>query len=160
MTARWGPGIRTLLLRLAALYWAGQMFWLSSDSFHSSNSRAIIAKLARMLGLDLSGETLWALNTIARKSAHVVEYAVFSILLYFSFRGRDQLVWDPRAARLSLLAACSYAMLDEFRQGFSAYRGASAFDFGLDCLGAAVGISIIFAGFQAYREAALARQSG
>lgn len=160
MTAREGPGIRVVLLRLAALYWASQIYWLSSDSFHSSNSRAILAKLTRMLGLDLSGATLWVLNTIARKSAHVVEYAVFSILLYFAFLGRDWPAWDQRAARMSLMAACAYALLDELRQGLSIYRGSSPFDFALDCLGAAMGIWMIFAGFRAYREAALARQSG
>mgnify|MGYP005848588623 CR=1 FL=1 len=160
MTTPSQPGIRVVLLRLAAFYWASQIFWLSSDSFHSSNSRVIIAKLARMLGLDLSSETLWVLNTIARKSAHVVEYAVFSILLYFSFRGLDWPSWDQRAARMSLMAACAYAMLDEFRQGFSLYRGSSPFDFALDCFGATLGIAMIYAGCRAYREAALARHSG
>lgn len=147
-------------MRLAALYWAGQMLLLSSDSFRSSNSRAIIAKLTRMLGLDLSSETLWLLNTIARKSAHVAEYAAFCILLYFSLRGGGRSGWDLRAARLSLMAAWAFALLDEVLQGFSAYRGASVVDFGLDCFGAAIGMSLIFAGFRVYREAALARQSG
>lgn len=151
MTVMNGPGVRVVLLRLGALYWAGQMFWLSSDSFRSSNSRAIIAKLARMLGLDLSSETLWALNTIARKSAHVAEYAVFSILLYFSFLGGQGRGWDQRAARLSLFAACTFALMDEFQQGFSMYRGSSPLDFALDGLGAAFGISILFAGFRASR---------
>lgn len=160
MTVRLGPRVRVVLLRLAALYWAGQMFWLSSDSFRSSNSREIIAKLTRMLGLDLSSETLLMLNTIARKSAHVTEYSIFSILLYFSFLGGDRPAWDQRAARLSLLAACAFALLDEFRQGFSLYRGSSPFDFALDCLGAVIGISMIFAGFRAYREAVLARRAG
>lgn len=43
MTARRGPGFRVALLRLAAVEWAGQLFWFSSDSFRSSNSRANIA---------------------------------------------------------------------------------------------------------------------
>lgn len=159
MMTRRGLGIRVVLVRLAALYWAGQMFWLSSDSFRSTNSRAIIAKLTRMLGLDLSSETLWLLNTIARKSAHVTEYAVFCVLLYFSFLGGERSGWDLRAARMSLVAAWACALLDEVFQGFSAYRGASAHDFGLDCLGAAIGMSLIFASFRVYRKTALARQS-
>jgi VanZ family protein len=159
MTARRVPAFRVLLLRLVALYWAGQTFWLSSDSFRSSNSRAIIAELTRMLGLDLSSETLWLLNTIARKSAHVAEYAVFSILLYFAFRGGGRPVWDQRAARISLMAACAFALLDELHQGFSIHRGSSPVDFALDCLGAAMGISLVYGGFRALRATALARQT-
>lgn len=159
MAMRRELGLRPMLLRLAVLYWAGQMLWLSSDSFRSSNSRAIIAKLTRMLGLDLSSETLWLLNTIARKSAHVAEYAVFSILLYFSFLGGGRSRWDLRAARMSLMTAWVFALLDEVLQGFSVYRGASVVDFGLDCFGAAIGVSLVFAGFRVYREDALARES-
>lgn len=159
MTARGGLGIRVVLVRLAALYWAGQMLWLSSDSFRSSNSRAIIAKLTRMLGLDLSSETLWLLNTIARKSAHVAEYAAFSFLLYFSFLDAGRSRWDLRAARMSLMGAWALALLDEVLQGFSVYRGASVVDFGLDCFGAAIGVSLVFAGFRVHQEAALARES-
>lgn len=159
MKTRRGLSIRVVLVRLAALYWAGQMLWLSSDSFRSSNSRAIIAKLTRMLGLDLSSETLWFLNTIARKSAHVAEYAVFSVLLYFSLPRGARSGWDLRAARMSLLAAWAFALADEVLQGFSAYRGASSFDFGLDCLGAAIGMSLVFAGFRVQRKAALAGQT-
>lgn len=148
MTLRRRPWLEVLLLRLATLYWAGQMFWLSSDSFQTSNSRALIEELTRALGLDLPSETLWAINTITRKSAHVAEYAIFSTLLYFSFLGRDRWTWDQRVARLSLLAACAYAMLDELHQGFSLYRGSSPFDFALDCFGAALGLSMVFACFR------------
>lgn len=81
----------------------------------------------------------------------MTECAIFSILLYFSFLVGDQGTWAHRAARLSLLAACTFPLLDEFHQSFSMYRGSSPLDLGLDRLGAAVGISMIFSGLRAYR---------
>lgn len=72
---------------------------------------------------------------IERKGAHVVEYAVLTVLLFRYFR----LVFDRESFRRVLLLSCvlalAYATTDELHQFFVSYRGARLSDVAIDGAG-------------------------
>jgi len=92
--------------------WAALIFGLSS-----------IPSLSTGLGL-------W--DTILRKGAHVVEYAILGALLLRAF-GREL----P-----SFLAGIAYAASDELHQHFVRGRHASPVDVAIDACGVALGILV------------------
>jgi VanZ family protein len=105
-------GVLTLWAPVVA--WAAVIFALSS-----------IPSLSTGLGL-------W--DTVLRKGAHTVEYAVFGGLLLRAL--------GTRARLPALLAGIAYATSDELHQHFVRGRHASPVDVGIDTLGLALGIVI------------------
>ena len=106
---------RRSVLRLWApvVAWAAVIFALSS-----------IPSLSTGLGV-------W--DTVLRKGAHTVEYAVFGALLLRAF--------DARLP--ALLAGIAYAATDELHQHFVRGRHASPVDVGIDTLGLLLGIYVL-----------------
>lgn len=85
---------------------------------------------------------LW--YVLERKSAHVFEYAVLSMLAY-----RFLIALYPREAfsRIAVLVAAfglSYGALDEFHQSFVFGRGARLSDVAIDGLGVLLALTFIF----------------
>ena len=79
-----------------------------------------------------------------RKAAHTTEYAIFCAFLYSSFSPDATFVWRPRVALASLSIAAGYSLTDEFHQLFSPGRTSSIVDSGIDTLGAAMPILLIY----------------
>ena len=103
---------RLLTVWLPVLVWAAVIFAFSS-----------IPNLSTGLGT-------W--DTILRKGAHVIEYAVLGGLLYRAL-GRET---------LALAAGIAYAATDELHQHFVRGRHASPVDVAIDAVGVAVGMLI------------------
>ncbi len=103
---------RLLTVWLPVLVWAAVIFAFSS-----------IPSLSTGLGT-------W--DTILRKSAHVIEYAVLGGLLYRAL-GRET---------LALAAGIAYAATDELHQHFVRGRHASPVDVAIDAVGVAVGMLV------------------
>jgi VanZ family protein len=101
---------RGLRLWAPVVAWAAVIFALSS-----------IPSLSTGLGL-------W--DTVLRKGAHTVEYAVLGALLLRALA-------DPPAA---LVAGVAYATSDEIHQHFVHGRHASPVDVGIDTIGLLLGI--------------------
>ncbi len=135
--------LRRILALLLTLAWAAQIFWLSTASFTGDHTESMLVVLLSQFNLHVSSEILEMLNLILRKSAHVVEYAILSILLYFVFLGRDRFFWRARYAYWCIAWASAYALTDEFHQLFIRGRGASLIDCCIDGAGAAVGMVVI-----------------
>ena len=93
--------------------WAGVIFALSS-----------IPELGTGLGV-------W--DTVLRKLAHTVEYAVFGGLLLRAVR----------SAPTALLLASAYAVTDEVHQTFVRGRHGSPVDWLIDTAGAALGVALL-----------------
>ena len=103
---------RLLTVWLPVVVWAVVIFTISS-----------IPSLSTGLGL-------W--DTVLRKGAHAVEYAVFGALLLRAL-----------GARLpALLAGVAYAATDELHQHFVRGRHASPVDVAIDAVGVAVGMLV------------------
>ncbi len=76
------------------------------------------------------------LHFVIRKSAHLVEYFVFGLLVLHAVRS-ERRGWQWRWGMIAIALAAGYAAVDEMHQAFEPTRGPSLSDVGLDTLGAA-----------------------
>jgi len=129
--------LRRLRPWVPALLWAVLISYASTDAFSSSHSSLIIIPALHWLFPSASAATLERIHFFIRKSAHVSEYFVFSLLLTRGVRGKDH-GWKLRWAIWALLIAACYSGLDEYHQSFVPSRTASPWDSLLDTTGAAV----------------------
>jgi VanZ family protein len=128
------------------------MFWLSTGTFSSDYTGALLAKLLEWLHVTLSPEAFSALHTLIRKCAHLTEYAIFAVLLYRSFGDSGRLRWRPRLATWSVAVAAGYSLTDEFHQGFVPGRGPSLLDCGIDTTGAAIAMLLLYTACAAFEK--------
>jgi VanZ family protein len=110
---------------LPPLGWMAVIFFMSSDHLSFPELRRT-----------------WT-GFLAAKAAHLLEYALLSLLWYRAISGK-LITWHPRAALLGFVAGSSYAVLDEVHQSFTTYRGATMKDVLLDASGAALAILAIW----------------
>jgi VanZ family protein len=90
---------------------------------------ALIFALSSIPGLS-TGLEVW--DTILRKCAHTLEYAVLGALLL-----RTRISWPA-----ALAFGIAYAASDEVHQRFVRGRHASPVDVGIDAIGLAIGILV------------------
>ncbi len=122
---RWGP----------AIAWAVVIWLFSTSGFSGFNTSRFIVPLLRWLLPRASEETLWFLHFLIRKTAHFVEYFVFSLLLLRGVRG-ERTGWKLAWSIAAVAMAAAYAALDELHQTFVPGRGGSPLDSLLDTFGA------------------------
>lgn len=110
---RWGP----------ALVWAGVIFTFSS------------------LPIPSASEIYWK-DFIVKKSAHIVEYAVLSALVYRALK--DAGFNKKRAGLYAVGFSVFYAFTDEFHQSFTPGRKPSMGDVLFDTIGASTALLTIW----------------
>ena len=91
----------------------------------------------------MSPNAIWTVLVIARKCAHITEYAVLALLLWRALRGTPTL--RPKTFILFgavLLGCVLFAASDEFHQTFVKSRTPSGRDVLLDVGGALLGLLI------------------
>jgi VanZ family protein len=120
-----------------ALVWAAFIFLFSTKYFGASDTASIIIPFLHRLFPDASLDALMTAHYWIRKSAHVVEFFIFSVLLLRAVRG-DRRGLTLRWALIVVCIAAAYAITDELHQWFVPGRGASVSDVLLDTSGAAV----------------------
>ena len=101
---------------LPLILWCAFIYYLSS-----------ISKTADI------GPTYWT-NFIAKKSAHLVEYAILAFLSYRSFN---------KSKLLTLIFTLLYAVSDEWHQQFIPFRESRIRDILIDQVGALLGLCLI-----------------
>jgi VanZ family protein len=121
---------------LPAIVWAGVISWASTDTFSAAHTSTLILPVLHWLFPHASPEILDRLHFFIRKTAHVTEYFVFSLLLFRALRGEHR-GWQLRWAIGALAIAAGYSVLDEFHQSFVPSRTASPWDSLIDTSGAA-----------------------
>ena len=109
--------------------WAPPVIWAVLIFFLSSLTVAPSSKI------------LWQ-DFLIKKSAHIVEYAILTILLYRGFRlsGYD----TKRSAILSILIGIAYGVSDEIHQSFTPGRQPRVYDVIFDTIGALLAILILW----------------
>ena len=122
---------------LPAIVWACVISSLSTDAFSADHTGRFIIPVLRWVFPHASEPSILLMHALIRKSAHFVEYFIFSIFLTRGFRGQER-GWKLRWAVWALAVAAGYAALDEFHQWFVPGRTASPWDALLDATGAAV----------------------
>jgi VanZ family protein len=133
---------------LPVLVWMVFIFGFSSDKMSFQHSSRIIGPLVHWMFPDLSSETINSIVFVARKCAHVTEYALLALLVWRAVRKpakADQRQWKGSEARLSLVVVALYACTDELHQAFVPSRQGSVWDVLLDTSGAALGLLLLWA---------------
>ncbi|MDE3066656.1 MAG: VanZ family protein [Verrucomicrobiota bacterium] len=128
---------------LPLLVWMAVIFAASSDTRSFQHSSRIIAPLLRWLFPHIADKTVDLAVFIARKCAHVTEYAVFALLVWRVLRKPargEPRPWDWRQAGLTLLIVFLYAAGDEFHQRFVPTRTPRVHDVVIDTLGGAAAL--------------------
>ena len=111
---------------LPAVAWAAVILSLSGSGASSDNTRSLL----RVILPSLSDEAFAAVNFSLRKVAHVVGYAVLSLLNSRALQGRRRV--------MAVLLAAMVAVIDEVRQSAIPTRSGSPFDVVLDTAAATV----------------------
>ena len=128
--------------------WMALIFSASGDSNSFERSSRIIGPLLHWLFPQMPADTVHLIVLVARKCAHLTEYAVFALLLWRARRKpvkNDPRPWTWREARLALLLVALYAASDEFHQSFVATRSALVSDVLVDTAGGAAGLLALWA---------------
>jgi VanZ family protein len=113
----------------------------STGTFTDAKTASVIIPILHWLLPKASHHTLLFLHHVIRKTAHFVEYFVFSLLILRAIRAgrRDtRLRW----ALAAILIVAGYAALDEFHQAFVPGRTAAVSDVLLDTTGGAAAQAI------------------
>ena len=118
----------------------GLIFFLSTDLFSGPQTSRVIGPFLKWFVPDVSDETIRDIQLVIRKAAHVLEYAILSIL---SCRALAKHI-TPRPLPWAVLGqavliASAYAVLDEWHQSWTAERFGSPLDVAIDSVGATVG---------------------
>lgn len=87
------------------------------------------------------GPSYWP-DFAAKKTAHVIEYAIFSVLLYRALLNSG--VKKVRAMIFSIVICFFYAITDEMHQSFIPLRTARVRDVIFDTIGASLSILFIW----------------
>jgi VanZ family protein len=127
---------KTAFLRywLPALLWGSLIGLFSTALFEAQTTGRLFRAMLQFFIPGIGGETITWIHFLGRKLAHVVEYFVFTWLLYRAFR-RDRPDPHWQWAILSALLALGASSLDELHQYFIPRREGSLLDVGLDGVG-------------------------
>lgn len=123
--------------------WAVWIFFASTGRFGSEHTSRFIIPILRWLLPHASDATLDALHLAIRKSAHVVEYFILSVLLWRAVRGETH-KWRFRWALTAVAIAGVYATSDEVHQIFVPGRTAAVHDVVIDICGATLAQFVIW----------------
>ncbi len=116
----------------------------STDAFSSDETSHFFRDLLLWLSPDIHWRTARAINLLARKAAHFIEYAVLALLacraIWISFETSL-----GRIAALALVLVLFVATADETHQAFAPTRGGSPWDVALDVSGGLAAIAVFLA---------------
>jgi VanZ family protein len=117
-----------------AIVWAVMISVFSTGLFKSDNTSHVIIPILRFFLSHASAETLDFLHHIIRKSAHLTEYFIFSMLILRGIRA-GQKGLHLRWILVTVLIVACYAALDEYHQSFVTGRTAAVGDVLIDTTG-------------------------
>jgi VanZ family protein len=138
---------------LPLLFWLGVMFFGSTSAMSTEHTSRHIVPVLLWIKPGMSPEAVWIVLVIVRKCAHVIEYAVLSLLLWRALRSVPTLQTKAMTIVGAVLLGCAlFAASDEFHQTFVKSRTPSVRDVFLDVAGAGLGL-LIGASFVSTRSA-------
>ena len=131
-------GARFFKYWLPVLIWMAVIFCGSSDPASFQRSSRIIEPFLRWLLPNISAASVHAVVVAVRKTAHLTEYALLTLLLWRALASRlnqELRAWRWTEATWALVLVILYAASDEFHQSFVPSRDASVRDVLIDTLG-------------------------
>ena len=122
---------------LPLLIWLGVIFIGSTNVMSAEHTSRYIAPFLLWLKPGMSPRAIWTILVVARKCAHVTEYAVLALLLWRALRSVPVLHTKTLLVFGAVLLGCAlFAASDEFHQTFVKSRTPSVRDVLLDVTGA------------------------
>lgn len=123
---------------IPAAAWMVVIFIASSDLLSAEHTSPVVGGILRWIWPNISPAGIAAAQLAVRKAAHLAEYAILAVLLA---RGicRSGVPWRWRCSVIVIIAAGSYAALDELHQFFVSSRTGSIVDVMIDTAGACIG---------------------
>ena len=145
---------------LLVLLWFVAIWTFSGNDFSAHSTSRFLGPLLRWLFSEISAAELRSFHFAVRKAAHVLEYAVLSLLAYRALRfSLDAAPWSLTA--LALTVVLSVASADELHQSQLAARTGSFGDVALNLAGGVLGVCLIIGFYRALGLGpALPRTSG
>src|SRR5206468_12433340 len=104
---------------LPLLIWLGVIFVGSTSVMSAEHTSHYVVPFLLWLKPGMSPGTIWTILVVARKCAHVTEYAILALLLWRALRSVP--VFHAKTLILSgavLLGCAAFAASDEFHQTF------------------------------------------
>lgn len=129
-----------LLSYAPLLVWICVIFYLSSESGSMNKTSTFIRPILEFLFPSANEDSLQIYHGYIRKLAHLTVYGVLGVLSGRAFLAFGSLRW----ALFSMLLCIAVAVLDETNQSFISTRTGSPYDVLIDCVGAIVGIGMIW----------------
>lgn len=123
------------------------IFSASTDAMSIQRTSRIIGPLLRWLHPTIRPETVQQVQFLIRKGAHMAEYAVLAVLIFWALRNsrsQPSSGWSWRLAGLSWCICTLYAASDEFHQSFTRSRMGSSIDVMIDAAGAVMGLLLVW----------------
>jgi len=136
-------------MRLFLKYWLPLLIWLgvifvgSTSVMSAEHTSRYVVPFLLWLKPGMSPNAIWTILVVARKCAHVTEYAVLALLLWRALRSVPTLGRKTLTVFGAVLLGCAlFAASDEFHQTFVKSRTPSIRDVFLDVGGALLGLLI------------------
>jgi VanZ family protein len=127
---------------LPVAVWTAAILQASGRTFDAPHTTTWVERVLIAVGLHLSAATIYVINHMIRKAAHVTEYGILAALSFRAVReGRGGFVL--RWALIALAIVLCVASCDELLQSFSPTRTSSPWDVLIDVCGAAVALLLI-----------------
>ena len=124
------------------------IFYGSTGVLAASKTKGFLAPLLESIFPWASEAVIHGMQVGIRKCGHLTEYGILAILVWRAVRnlreGVDRSVWGTKDARLTIAICALYAASDEWHQSFNPLRGASVVDVGIDTLGAALALLVVW----------------
>lgn len=136
-----------LTIWLPPLVWMAVILWFSTGSFSAENTGSVLRPLLEWLLPWASPAQIRTLHGVARKAAHMTEYALL-VVLWFRALTRGRGVTRRTAAWTALGVAIGWACVDELFQSTEPSRTGSAVDVAYDAAGALIAAVLARAGWR------------
>ena len=126
--------------------WAGFVLYASTSIGSGDNTAHFLRPVLIWIHPDLALASIPEINFFTRKTAHVVQFAVYAALLWRGLRLAPPVTTGLRRTLIAVLGSSAVlAVLSECIQLFSPMRTAQIADVGLDLAGAFLGAGLILA---------------
>jgi VanZ family protein len=120
--------------QLPVLLWLLVTFLFSTDAFSANETSRYIVPVLTYFFPTFSSQQIDFWHVAIRKLGHITEYFILAVLAYRCFKYEQTDLIETRVKTITFVLLA--ALLDEWHQRFTIFRGASIVDVGYDCLGA------------------------
>jgi VanZ family protein len=127
---------------IPALIWMAVIFVLSTPFFSSALTSSVLSRIMDFFDLEYNARSLYEIDVIVRKSAHVTVYSILA-LLWFRGLVKGSRMSIAKAALTVLAISVLYAASDEFHQYLEhSQRTGKVSDVMIDSTAAALSLAI------------------